>query len=140
MTPTLRTAMLYSCLALVAAGCGGKCASVEGTVRLDGQPVQDGFIAFVPIEATEGPTGRVSIVDGEYVLDPSHLVKPGAYRVEIHAQQKTGKKILARSPAPSGTMVDEEIEAIPARYNRASTIRAELKAGNNSFDYDLKSK
>ena len=65
---------------------------------------------------------------------------PGAYRVEITARRKTGKKIPVGSPAPKGTMADEEVEALPARYHTASTLREVLKAGANKVDFPLTSK
>jgi len=79
-------------------------------------------------------------VKGHYAIDSTGQLKPGLYRVEIHAPRKTGKQIAAGSPAPPGTMVDEEVEAVPEKYNRQSTLQKELKAGPNPIDLEVTSK
>ena len=113
---------------------------VSGNITLDGKPVEEGAITFVPIEGTQSPSAGSDILDGGYDVPREKGPKVGVYRVEIRAQRKTGKKIAAGSPAPPGTMVDETVEAIPPAYNRESKLRAELKAGSNPLDFDLHSK
>lgn len=139
MSDVFRRGRGFLLLALLASGCGGGYAAVQGTVTLDGAPVDTGYLTFVPTDAALGPSGRASIANGRYAMDASGQLKPGAYRVEIYAQRKTGKKIRAGSPAPPGTMIDEEVEAIPAKYNTQTTLTREAKAGGNTFDFDLSS-
>jgi hypothetical protein len=127
-------------LALLASGCGTKVASVTGSVTLDGTPVETGLITFVPIDGTPGSGARAQIAKGVYTVDSSMATAPGTYRVEIAARRKTGKKIPLGSPAPPGTMADEEVEAVPARYNKESTLREVLKPGANAVDFALSSK
>jgi hypothetical protein len=126
--------------ALLVSGCGGSHASVEGQVKLDDAVVETGSILFEPIEGTVGPSGRASIVKGRYAIDATGQLSPGTYRVEIRAPRKTGKSIPARSPAPRGTMIEEEVEAVPERYNTKSTLRQELKKGTNTADFALTTK
>ena len=138
---TLRRSCWPLILVLLISGCGGGRAAVQGAVTLDGVPVEAGFVSFSPADpAATGPTGRVSIVKGRYAIDAAGQLKPGLYRVEIHAPRKTGKKIPAGSPSPPGTMVDEEVEAVPEKYNRQSTLQKEVKAGPNTIDLELTSK
>jgi hypothetical protein len=127
---------------VVACGCGGgdKRAAISGRVTLDGAAPEAGSISFQPIEGTKGPGAGAVITRGSYEIPRAQGPVAGVYRVEIHAQRKTGKKLPAGSPAPPGTMVDEVVEAVPARYNSPSTLRSEVKAGNNSLSYDLLSK
>jgi len=121
-------------------GCGST-ATVEGTVTLDDSPVETGYITFVPIEGTGGPGSRASIANGRYAIDRDSRAHPGVYRVEISSQRKTGKQIPAGSPAPRGTMVDEQVEAVPAQYNKKSNLRQELKAGaSTNVDFALTTK
>ena len=122
-------------LVLLASGCGGA-SSVNGNVTLDGTPVEAGYVNFVPADAS-GSGGRAPIIKGRYAVDSTAQLKPGAYRVEIYARRKTGRQIAAGSPAPPGTMIDEEAEAIPEKYNKQSTLQRELKSGNNPVDFDL---
>ena len=107
----LRACLLGAVLAL-ACGCGGGLAGIQGTVTLDGTLIETGRISFVPIEGTAGSGGRAQIVKGHYSIDSAGGPSPGVYRIEILAPRKTGKKRPAGSPAPPGTMVDEEVEAI----------------------------
>lgn len=127
-------------LALLASGCGAKVASIAGSLTLDGTPVESGYITFVPIDGTPGSGGRAQIAKGVYIIDSSMAAAPGTYRVEIAVRRKTGKKIPIGSPAPPGAMADEEVEAVPARYNKDSTLRETLKAGANKVDFALSSK
>jgi hypothetical protein len=133
----LRGCLLVAVLAL-ACGCGsGGRAGVQGAVTLDGAPIESGRISFLPIEGTPGGGGQAQIVNGRYTIASAGGPNPGVYRVEIRAERKTGKQIRAGSPAPAGTMVDETIEAVPARFNKDSTLREELKGGSNTRDFTL---
>lgn len=132
-----RSALL---LALFASGCGAKVASITGSVSLDGTPVESGYITFVPVDGTPGSGARAQIAKGVYTIDSSMAAAPGTYRVEIAARRKTGKKIPVGSPAPPGTMADEEVEAVPERYNKSSTLREVLKPGANTVDFPLATK
>ncbi len=142
MKPSLharRWALLLS-LVVPASGCGGGSASIKGAVTLDGTPVESGHVNFVPIEGTPGAGARAQVVNGQYSVEAAARASPGVYRVEISARRKTGKKIPVGSPAPPGTMADEEVEAVPVRYNKSSTLREELKGGANTRDFSLTSK
>ena len=114
--------------------------AVTGTVKLDGQPLESGRLTLVPIEGTQSPSAGAEIIDGEFEIDANKGPRVGAFRVEIRSQRPTGKKIAAGSPAPPGTMVDEMVEAVPARFNKESKLRADLKAGNNPLTFELQSK
>jgi len=122
----------------VATGCSQQ-VQVRGTVKLDGQPLDNGSITFIPVDPTKGNTAGATISNGSYQIQGDNLPPPGAYRVEIRSQKKTGKMIPAGSPAPPGTMVEETVSAIPDKYNKASTLQSEFKTGSNTFDFDLTS-
>lgn len=140
MTTALRRGRCLLLLALFASGCGGNYASVQGTVTLDGAPVETGYLSFIPADAAAGSSLRAPIANGRYVITSTGQLKPGGYRVEIHAPRKTGKKISAGSPSPPGTMVDEEVEAVPDKYNKRTTLTRDLKAGQNTYDIELTTK
>jgi hypothetical protein len=134
------------CLVVAAAGCGhGRRAGISGTVTLDGHDLPMGSILFQPIEGTAGPNAGATIVDGYYEVPIDNGPFGGVYRVEIRANRKTGKLVKARdipglgAPKSSETMVEEVVEAVPARYNKRSSLRREVQAGHNVLDFDLSS-
>ncbi|WP_437191712.1 hypothetical protein [Planctomicrobium sp. SH527] len=60
------------CLALVllVSGCGGPTApqraSVSGEVLVDGQPLSEGVISFIPTDGVKGPTSGTKVLNGRY--------------------------------------------------------------------------
>jgi hypothetical protein len=128
---------------VVAPGCGSKSrwqhAAVEGKVTLDGAPVERGLITFVPTGETKGVTTGAPIENGQYRIAAADGPVVGANRVEITASRKTGRKIQ-KAMADPGTMMDETVEAVPPKYNKQSTLQREVKAENNVFDFDLRTR
>ncbi|MDB5339877.1 MAG: hypothetical protein JWN70_5496 [Planctomycetaceae bacterium] len=131
-----------SCLLMGIAGCqtGVSQFGTSGEITLDGAPVEQGSITFFPDAAnTSGSTAGAVIHQGKYTVPADKGLTPGLYQVKITWSRKTGKKVEASSPHPPGTMIDEESEAIPAKYNTASTLTADILAHDNTLDFDLKS-
>jgi hypothetical protein len=121
--------------ALLLGGCGGPpTASVSGSVQVDGQPLKEGSINFVP-EGGAGPTAGGTITDGKYQIGRAAGLWIGKNKVEIRANRKTGKKI-PNAMAP-GRFIDEQVEALPPEYNTRSTLIKQVVAGANNFDFDL---
>ena len=56
--------------ALLICGCGGAGGrqSIEGTVTLDGKPLEKGQITFVPQSGTQGPTAGAEIIAGRFAI------------------------------------------------------------------------
>ncbi len=120
-------------------GCGGGLAAVSGRITFDGQPVEDGEVRLVPTStgAGAGQVTGAAIVQGRYDIPGDKGALPGTYRVEIRAQKKTGKKLPSIPPATPGTMYDETMQFIPAKYNDQSTLTVDLASGNNAKDFEL---
>lgn len=116
--------------ALVTTGCsksGPSRSDVTGTVTLDGQPVEEGEVLFIPADGV-GPSDACPIVAGEFKGE----VAPGSKRVEINATKDTGE--VAADGLPDYRNV------IPAQYNSESTLTAEIGEGKASpITFDLKS-
>ena len=130
-------------VSMLAGGCdsGPQRASITGRVTLDGEPLEKGVIVFQPDKQTKSPSSGGDIVSGTYQVLQAKGPMVGVFRVEISALRKSGRKIPAGSPAPPGTMVDEYVDAIPAKYTgESSTLTAEIKAGNNVYNFELSSK
>jgi hypothetical protein len=125
-------------LVAVWCGCGnndGRLA-VSGNVKLDGKPLPEGSIEFLPIAGTGGPTAGATIEEGKYRIAAGRGLFAGQFRVKISAQRNTGRQ--AMDPY-RGVKYDVQEQYLPARYNRKSRLEAVLTAeGANVFDFDLK--
>ncbi len=130
--------LLAGAAVLCATGCGDagpERATVTGTVRLNGQPVKAGSIAFYPTEGTRGPSAGGAIEDGRYRVDSAKGVVVGKSRVQVNSLQKSGRMIPdAINP---NAMMEEYVEAIPPQYNSESTLIREIAVGENRLDFDL---
>jgi len=101
---------------------------VSGTVTLDGKPLSNGDVTFFPQGPTM-PAAASKLQDGRYTF----RAVAGEHRVVIRAV--SDKPIVT---SPIDPPVYESI--VPARYNDATTLKAEVTpAGPNRFDFDLTS-
>jgi len=124
-----------SALILCALGCGGeRLVPVTGLVTLEGEPLQNGYIAFYR-QAEESAPGKVSsggstsgaeISAGLFRIPSDKGLFTGTFRVEITAIRPTGRRV---SDDYTGAMVEEQAQFLPAHYNTSSTLTAEIKAG-----------
>ncbi len=60
--------------------------------------------------------------------------------MEIQWPRKTGKRRRALAPVSPDAMIEETVNAIPARYNRHSSLTAVIKPGDNDLDFALTTK
>ena len=126
------------CLApLIGCGCttatSAPVVEAEGAIAYDGQPVADGIIAFIPVDADERTGSGGAVQNGKYRVYPEANLKPGTYRVEIRWGKPTGEK----KEAGYGQSPDVIAEALPDKYHARSILTAELKAGMNTVDFNL---
>jgi hypothetical protein len=142
MSRTL-VALCFVTLSVVFGGCGPREYEgdqrypLTGKVTVDGQPMKMGVISFLP--QAEG--GRVSggpITDGAYSVPEAKGATAGNYRIEIHWNKLTGKKIP--NPFDKAELIDEMMEGLPAQYHKDSQLTAEVSSKQTTFDFDLKTK
>jgi hypothetical protein len=126
--------VVAACL-LVLSGCSDR-RPVEGTVTLDGQPVDGGKITFVP-KSGKDPVSA-DIVGGKFALPSGRGPVVGSYTVQIFWKKKTGRKV--DTPGDPGVPMEEAVDVIPSQYNAQSTLTAEVKSSGNAFTFDCKSK
>jgi hypothetical protein len=108
--------------------------SVTGTVRLDGESLATGSIAWIPIEGTPGPGGGGGISGGgKYEIKRG--LRPGKYRVEIRSTRTLSRKVL--NPTIPSELVDEEVSVIPEQYNARSGLIREVGPGSTVVNFDL---
>jgi hypothetical protein len=120
---------------VLAIGCGGPTSTrrtVQGSVTLKGQPLDQGTITFFPASGG-GSVGGALITNGKYLLPAEQGLEPGSYRIAIS------------SPEPSTTTPEEYAagkmplsapDRIPNDFNAASKHTIEVTAsGANTFDF-----
>ena len=125
-------------LLLLSAGCSPSAVEVTGEITLDGQPVADGMISFVPPSSEKSLKPAWSKINsGRYSISAGRVLQPEIpYRVEILAYHKTGREIP--SAVPGGGLEQEIVQIIPTEFNRKSTLKRTVQAGENEIDFDLK--
>ncbi len=102
--------------------------AVTGGIVLDGVPIEDGLIVFLPSRGNRGPTAGASIAMGRYAIAAA----------KIRASRKSGKTI-AKPFGQQGETIDEFVEAVADRYNSASELEVEIQRGMNTFDFQVQS-
>ena len=119
--------------------CNGGCnpgepypVAVQGTVTLDGQPVNDGKISFVTLGQVPE---TLDVQAGKF----NGKARWGQRRVEIAAYRPY--QIPADVPAHlHELMKDGKENYLPEKYHRQSTLTANVQqAGLNEFHFDLAS-
>ena len=129
MSISLKASPALLMLAFLGPGCtdpAPKPVSVTGKILLDGKPMSDGVVYFLPTD------GRVpvqtKIADGRFSLQPL----PGEYRVSIQQERDSGTKNMYGDP--------QMISTIPARYNSETTLKATVtQGGPTEFEFEVQS-
>jgi hypothetical protein len=140
----MKLMVVAGCSVVVAvAGCGGgdsgpDLIEVYGVVTLDGEPLPDATVRFVPEEMAgnnmRAATGETDD-DGEYTLEYSlnrSGALPGKYKVAISTFRET-------DVGEDGLDVPGKPERVPVVYNGETTLSAEVSAENAVHNFDLKS-
>jgi hypothetical protein len=133
-----RSGAVLLCLVAALVGCGrrGNHAAISGQVTLDGQPLEQGSILFVPIEGTQGvPTGA-EIKAGQYRLSSTNGPPVGRNRVEITAVRPTGKMVPDPLGAP-GSQRELFVSAVATRFNADSKLTCDVQAGDNTANFEV---
>jgi len=121
-------------------GCGDsapKRYKVSGTVKYKGTPIPLGMITFLTEDAGAS-AGGAEIKDGMYEIPAVSGLAAGKYKVSVSfPDQKGAAPAPKEGEAPGASR--EVKELLPAKYNRETELRAEVKAGEpNEFSFDLK--
>jgi hypothetical protein len=149
-------AMLVFASLLVVTGCtpseGPKVSglvTVSGIVTLDGKPLPNATVTFVPISRGEGEmsAGGLSDSTGKYILrtgsDKNYGIKPGQYKVIISSfvmPDGTTKQITA-DVSPMQLKLEGAQQAVPAKYSDIvnSTLTSNVAPEGGKIDFALTS-
>ena len=116
-------------------GCGGPVRrAVAGSVTLDGWPLEEAVILFVPLDAGGRKTGG-PITAGRYEMGKDVGLLPGRYRVEVADDPPISPAMRPEQgkPAPRRTL--------PVVYSTSSPLAVEVTAdGPADFSFNLSSK
>jgi hypothetical protein len=138
--------LLVLCLAIIPCGCGKKTLKTEGVsgvITLDGQPLANATIHFIPADAEGSHSYGNTNESGEYKLqtllgDADAGTTPGKYKIRIDCIEmyETGKT-FEESGEEKPEMLSRSI--IPAKYNDENTsgLEATVVKGANTFNFDL---
>ena len=112
--------------------------TVKGKVTLDGKPAVGMAVIFTP-DSTRSSTGLTDNA-GNYTLefDKGHKgAAIGKHKVQVTQRLEADPAKLAAAGAAAGGGGPPTM--IPARYNDKSILEADVKAGENTFDFELTS-
>jgi hypothetical protein len=76
---------------VVTSSCGSTERSVQGTVTVDGQPLETGTIYFRPAEGGGEKGGGGAVNGGQFQL--AERLSPGSYSVQVDGFKKTGRTV-----------------------------------------------
>jgi len=109
---------------------------ITGEVRFKGEPVEDGYINFAPLDGQETGDGA-QIVRGKYRIPQGKGLSPGKYKVTIYAGNGLSGQGDASPDSPNAGLKLPK-ERIPLAYNENSRlVREVVKDGANKFDFDI---
>ena len=119
---------------LLLSGCAGAESSILGTVKLDGKPIAEGDIRFIPMAGTEGADAGAVIRDGKFKVVVKDLAA-GKYRVSIRGYKHSGRM----EPDPlGGAPIKGTVQIVPKKYQgEDSELVKEFTLGVNRLDFDL---
>jgi hypothetical protein len=118
----------------VLSGCGPEYATVTGRVTLDGEPLPNATVSFMPEDEGGHPSFGRTEADGSYSLQETHRLDgalPGKYTVRITTYVEGNPDVAPPIPTVP--------ERVPAKYNIETVLTEEVKPGENVLDFPLDS-
>jgi len=128
--------------AAVISGCdrsGLDLADVEGVVTLDGAPVKEAGVMFMPVDSSLGPPAT-GVTDGEGKFTLTTANQPGAVIGEHRVAISKSEAVVI--PQRRGLPLYKTKDYIPAKYGSVETsgLTATVEDDDNSVPFQLSSK
>lgn len=128
LTPLINVVLLFGLC-----GCGANVSTISGKVTIDGKILDKGDIGFHQEEGVVVSTTQIN-QDGSYKIGAEANTLPGNYKIVIIANEVSIGKGPGSVPMPT------RITPLAYSNKEQTPLKAELKAGSNEFNFDLKSK
>ena len=135
---SVQASLLYSTILIISlvfqTGCSEQGCQVTGIVTLDGQPLQDATVEYIPTSNAGRIANGLTEADGKYQLTTSKSVSgvfPGEYKVKITTSVTTGTSDADLKTTP---------EKVPAKYNKRTELNRTVEDGSNQLDFELLTK
>ncbi|UUO05176.1 carboxypeptidase regulatory-like domain-containing protein [Blastopirellula sp. J2-11] len=126
-------------LAALTVGCskppGPETGYVTGVVTLDGKPIDNATVKFEPVNAR--PSVGFTDADGRYDLIYT-ASRNGAVLGEHQVRITTAND--AGGGEGGQPLVTASKETVPVKYNVKTELTAQVDAGSNTINFDLKTK
>lgn len=129
------TLTILTAVAMGMTGCagGGNVAPVTGTVTMDGEPLANATVTFMP-QDEGGSSYGLTDTAGAYTL---------TYGREQEGAEIGEHKVMITTETSGDPDADPPIaaspETVPAEYNSATTLTATVEPGGSTIDFDLES-
>jgi hypothetical protein len=126
-----KSLLIVTSASMLLLGCavGDGAADVTGEVTLDGQPLTDGVIHFMPVDGKSRTT--------------STFVREGHFQARVPTcEQRVEISCVKAQPLRPGQAADSATgaEVVPAKYNTKSELSAKVSRGRNQVKFELKGK
>jgi hypothetical protein len=140
MTPRAR--LVWLVVALLLAGCGGrsyKTPPVSGRITLEGKPLANAMVAFVPdvpVGQKDRPPSSVGTTDAD-----------GRYSLSLNGDPETSGAVVGKhkvmitlgAQGPSDDAKPTFHKQLPQRYNRRTELECDVPGeGRADANFDLK--
>lgn len=126
-------AMTVLAIAAGLVGCGPSdgMLNINGTVTMDGKPIEAGSITLTPVDGSS-KVGGGAFENGSF----STRAAAGEMAVQIRGHE------IVKLPNPTREQVErgldtERHEIVPGAYNSASKLRITISPENTTFDFAL---
>jgi len=115
---------------------------VSGVVHVNGKPLEQGRITFVPMEGNSGPVAGSDINNGRFQTSREQGPGIGQYRVKVIGIRKTGRMVPgvegSGSENDSNAMTAEIKQFLPPEYNEKTTLTVEItEASSQDLKFEL---
>ncbi len=144
---SLRSALLLILSGIVLSGCrqgeSFERAAVVGTVELDGKPLSNGTVRFVPVDGTQGQKTSVPVLEGVFSAASQYGPAVGKHRIEIESTDYAGLALddeEALQELAQNRTHRIGVVRVPQWYNQSSILKDEVHSGENVFKFELSSR
>jgi hypothetical protein len=133
-------------LLVLLCGCGGPRDNydrlpISGTVKLDGQPLAEGYLIFEPKSGQPTQSGGM-IYRGKFDVPAESGPVVGTYSVAIFSGAEASS-VNVTPGTPEAELAAKKVpgERVPRKYNIDTTLTVDVKPGEkNTYDFDLSTK